>query len=149
MIRDATHADILKCEQLAAEFYSRWNTRGQFSGQYFIEYWGKIFEAGIGRILLRESDGKPMEALGFVIHPSLAGKPAISTVFWYVADEPQGLASGALLDRFIEEADKLKATEIRIALLVDERLVRIASTLKQYGFTAYEMVYLKESSICR
>lgn len=145
MIRHATIEDVIKCEKLAEEFYHKRNSRGQFSGQYFVEYWGKIIDSGIGKILLRESDGKPMEALGYVVHPSFAGKPAVSTMFWYVTDEPQGLATGAILESFTQEAKLVGASEVRVSLLLDERLIRISSALKSYGFEVYEMVYLLES----
>lgn len=145
MIRHATIEDVIQCKELAKEFYHKRNSRGQFSGQYFVEYWGKIIDSGIGKILLRESDGRPMEALGYVVHPSFAGKPSISTMFWYVTEEPQGLATGALLEEFTAEAKKIGATEVRVALLLDERLIRISSALKSYGFEVYEMVYLLES----
>lgn len=145
MIRDATIEDVIKCEKLAEEFYYKRNSRGQFSGQYFVEYWGKIIDSGIGKILLRESDGRPMEALGYVIHPSFAGKPAVSTLFWYVTDEAQGLATGALLDEFYKETKRINAAEVRVSLLLDERWIKISSALKSYGFKVYEMVHLLES----
>ncbi len=145
MIRHATTKDIINCARLAEDFYYKRNSRGQFSGQYFVEYWGKMLDSGIGKILLRESDGKPMEAMGYVVHPSFTGLPSISTMFWYVSDEPQGLATGALLEAFTQESRNVGAKEIRVSILLDERLIRISSALKSYGFVVYEMVYLLES----
>lgn len=145
MIRHATIEDILHCATLAENYYYKRNSKGKFSGQYFVEFWGKALDSGMGKILLRESDGKPMEAMGYVVHPSFAGLPSISTMFWFVTEESQGLATGALLEEFIAESKRIGAKEIRVSLLLDERLIRISSALKYYGFEVYEMVYLLES----
>lgn len=142
MIRHATIEDVVKCGDLAEAYYLQKNTKGAFSTRAFIEFWVKAFEAGIGSILLRESDGRPMEAIGYVSHPGMSGRRCVSTMFWYVIDEPQGLASGLVLKHFLEYVKGV--AETRVALLMDANLPHNASILKSCGFEPYEMIMMKE-----
>jgi hypothetical protein len=65
-------------------------------------------------------------------------------MFWYVGDDPQGLASGSLFKAFLD--GPAKGRETRISLLVDGGLIGTSAVLSQSGFSMYEMVYLKEAS---
>lgn len=144
MIRHATIEDVLRCSDLAETYYHQKNTKGSFSKDAFIQFWVKAFDAGIGEILMRESDGKVMEAIGYVSHPGMSGLRCVSTMFWYVIDEPQGLATGLVLKQFLDYVQGIPET--RVALLIDANLPHSASVLKSCGFEPYEMIYLKEDN---
>lgn len=143
MIREATVDDVANCQELAEKFYHSRNTKGQFNGVYWAKYWYNLIQSGVGKILLREdSNGGVAEAIGYIEHPGNAGNPCVSTMFWFVIDDSQGLASGALLKAFVDGPASGK--EARIALLIGSEIMKVASICCGHGFEAYEKVYLKE-----
>jgi hypothetical protein len=145
MIRLAQVEDVLDCRILAEKFFFARNTKGKFSGEFFEGQWVGFLTTGIGNILLRESaEFKIVEAIGYIVHPGGNGAECVSTMFWYVDDDSQGLAAGALFKAFLD--GPAKDREIRISVLADERLIAVSDVLSQSGFSMYEMVYLKEAS---
>ena len=145
MIRLAHIEDVLDCRLLAERYFFARNTKGQFSGQFFEGQWVGFLTTGIGNILLRESaDFKIVEAIGYIVHPGGNGAECVSTMFWYVDDNSQGLAAGALFKAFLD--GPAKGRETRISVLADERLIGVSDVLVQFGFSMYEMVYLKEAT---
>lgn len=145
MIREATVDDVANCQELAEKFYHSRNTKGQFNGVYWAKYWYNLIRSGVGKILLREdSDGGVAEAIGYIEHPGNAGNPCVSTMFWFVYGEHQGLAAGALFSAFM--AGPAFQKEVRIALLIDSDLKRIASIISGHKFEPYEKIYLKEGN---
>lgn len=143
MIREATIQDVVKCADLAEAFFYQRNCMGDLSKDAFVDFWKRAIFSDIGVILMRETDGTPKEAVGYIEHPGFNGKPCVSTMFWYVTDDSQGLATGSLLDAFLERVKGI--SEIRVALLVDETLTKVSSTLQGCGFSLNEMVYMKEN----
>lgn len=145
MIRTAHVEDVLDCRILAEKFFFARNTKGKFSGEFFEGQWVGFLTTGIGNILLRESaEFKVVEAIGYIVHPGGNGAECVSTMFWYVDDDSQGLAAGALFKAFLD--GPAKDREIRISVLADERLIAVSDVLSQSGFSMYEMVYLKEAT---
>lgn len=145
MIRLAQVEDVLDCRILAEKFFFARNTKGKFSGEFFEGQWVGFLTTGIGNILLRESaEFKVVEAIGYIVHPGGNGAECVSTMFWYVDDDSQGLAAGALFKAFLD--GPAKDREIRISVLADERLIAVSDVLSQSGFSMYEMVYLKEAT---
>ena len=145
MIRLAQVEDVLDCRILAEKFFFARNTKGKFSGKFFEGQWVGFLTTGIGNILLRESaEFKVVEAIGYIVHPGGNGAECVSTMFWYVDDDSQGLAAGALFKAFLD--GPAKDREIRISVLADERLIAVSDVLSQSGFSMYEMVYLKEAT---
>ena len=145
MIREANINDVIECGKLAEEFYAARNKVGEFNSQCFIEFWGKILASGQGVIYLREVDGVPREAIGIIYHPNpYNGKPCASSMFWFVCDGGQGLAAGALFEHVMGVVEKAGIMEFKIALLLDERLIRSGSFLKSNGFDVSDLTYMKE-----
>jgi len=145
MIREATISDVIECGKLAEEFYAARNKAGEFNSQCFIEFWGRIIESEQGVIYMREVDGVPREAIGIIYHPNpYNGKPCASSMFWFVCDGGQGLASGALFEHVLGVVEKRGIMEFKIPLLLDERLIRSGSFLKSNGFEISDMTYTKE-----
>jgi hypothetical protein len=145
MIRLAHVEDVLDCRMLAEKFFHDRNTKGKFDGKFFEQQWVNLLSSGVGSILLRESaEFKVVEAIGYIVHPGGSGSECVSTMFWYVGDDSQGLASGALFRAFMD--GPAMGRETRISLLIDGELIDVSNLLTQCGFTMYEMVYLKEGS---
>lgn len=145
MISTATIEELTKCATLAEEFYAKNNQPGGFSRDAFLSWWKFAINNGHGMVFVRSRGEVPLEAIGVVFSPdTYDGQIVAASMFWYISDEPVGLAGGILF-RFVEDqVRKRGAKRFYVPALLDSRMGLVSGFLVNSGFKPTDLTYRKE-----
>ncbi len=143
VIREATVADLPQLEPGAREFFASSQFLSGFDLQCFIATWTMFLRDHSGIILLLESNGEILGALGgLVSHDPNNGSLVASELFWFV--RPGARGNGLkLLQRFEEWARARNCSQLQMVHLMDSMPDRLARFYARHGFQAAEIHYVK------
>ena len=144
MIRQATVRDIEKMYGAAREFYASSKFLGEFDGDSFRATWQAILDGGCGVIFLYFDGDTVVGSIAGVKHrdPN-SPRMVASEMYWFIQDGHRG--GGMELYREFERwARESGCREIRMSRLCDLMPDRMDAVYRRLGFTAAEVVYVKE-----
>lgn len=141
MIREITFEELEDLLPLASDFHGRMG-QGVFSAPSFLTRWNTLMRYGVGRILVRFSLNKPVEAIGYLTGPNInTGETTAHALFWMFSGDG-GLASGHLYRAFIERCRELGARRATFQVpTTSPRREKFESFLQGVGFEHTETLH--------
>lgn len=143
-IRFSYVGDLAGLAHIGQSFYTEAKLGARFIPETFVKSWAAIIESGCGKIILLETGGVPIGALGFLVHRDLYdGVLTASETFWYVLPEHRG-DGPRLLKAFEEHAISIGAKRIIMGYL-EHLMPKVLSLYYQrLGFHPIEHTFMKE-----
>lgn len=145
MIREASEQDILTFGHIGERWHNLTGNPGCFDLQFFIDTWSALIRAGTGRVFIRIGEGDPDEGIGIVTNRDTDNGQLVAVVaFWYLVEQPAGLAQGALYGAAERAMRAAGVRRMYISALLGDRFRNVTDFLSRVGYNPVQLCFSKE-----
>ena len=144
MIYHISSEELPELEQMANEFFKESEYPGKFNFPFFCEFWSKVFELDMGRIIVCQEKGALVGVIGFTLCLDImTGYSRADESFWFVSKDYRGSSIGFKLFKAYEDsAINSGAVSLNIAHLMSND--NLGLFYKRCGYNAFHKQYVKE-----